>query len=116
MVASKQVSQIGDLLIRQRRRSSRLYIVYNTKKEVHSHAKKTSIKVGQQVDPICVWLSKDGKEETLYDKHFRVSISLSLYIAALSMVLGTTFVAWKNQLRQVDCFSLNSLFKLNNFS
>ena len=57
---------------------------------MHSHAKKTSIKVGQQVDPICVWLSKDGKEETLYDKHFRVSISLSLYIAALSMVLGTT--------------------------
>ena len=79
---------------------------------MHSHAKKTSIKVGQQVDPICVRLSKDGKEETLYDKHFRVSISLSLYIAALSMVLGTTFVAWKNQLRQVDCFSLNSLFQI----
>ena len=76
---------------------------------MHSHAKKTSIKVGQQVDPICVWLSKDGKEETLYDKHFRVSISLSLYIAALSMVLGTTFVAWKNQLRQCGGLFLSEL-------
>ena len=37
------------------------------KKDVHSHAKKTSIKVGQSIQFV-FGLSKEGKEETLYDK------------------------------------------------